>query len=80
MRALYRDKEADGYFSATSTRTRDFLQDFADNLSLLDSHPGRYLSGAGNPSRRHQQTDLTICVRASRRACVQRKRNSKTYY
>jgi UDP-N-acetylmuramate--alanine ligase len=58
MRALYKDKKITGIFQPhLYTRTRDFYQEFADNLSLLDEvilteiYPARELPIEGISSR-----------------------------
>ena len=61
MRALYRDKKLTAVFQPhLYTRTRDFYQDFADSLSLLDEvNFGGYLSGTRETySRSKQPIDL----------------------
>ncbi len=61
MRELYKDKKITAIFQPhLYTRTRDFYQDFADSLSLLDEvilvdiYPARETPDSGH----HQQTDL----------------------
>jgi UDP-N-acetylmuramate--alanine ligase len=58
MRALYKDKKITGIFQPhLYTRTRDFYQEFADSLSLLDEvilteiYPARELPIEGISSR-----------------------------
>ena len=80
IRELYKDKKITAIFQPhLYTRTRDFYQDFADSLSLLDaSHSGRHLSGPRDTDPRcHQQADIRQPPSGHRKKYVQKGRNTE---